>query len=104
RLLGIKYCFNHPCGIWKLQLQADNLELVDKDTSGLVLSCAAKRLTSHTRSCRSPRVLRNTLFWLSNPVGGAHSSCTSLHSHDLESGEDKLLVDSIWEPSGPDAF
>jgi hypothetical protein len=104
RLLGIKYCFNRPWGIWELQLPEDKSALPGSDKPGMVLSCPSKRLTSPERSCRSPRLFRNTLFWLSNPVGGAHASCTSLHSLDLTSREEKLLVDSIWEPTGPDAF
>ncbi|KAG6374175.1 hypothetical protein JVT61DRAFT_4827 [Boletus reticuloceps] len=60
------------------------------------------------RACRSPRILFDKdgapkyLFWLSNPVGGVHS--TSLHVRDLvRDGRDRVLVDSVSDP-GPDGF
>jgi hypothetical protein len=103
RLLGLVWCRNRPMGIWELLLPDQDVDSSAKDTP-VVLKCAARKLTAPERSCKCPRVLGDTLFWLSDQIGGAHAACTSLVSLNLSTGEEKLLVDTVWEPSPPNAF
>lgn len=108
RLLGVKGCFNRPAGIWELRLP--DPESLRGIPLGTRTSCNSLKLTPSERSCRSPRVLFDDnqkpvkLFWLSNPVGGAHASCVSLESHDLNTGSNKVLVDTVMEPSPENDF
>lgn len=101
RLLGVKYCTNRPAGIWILRIPHDTE--ASPDTKELVV---VQRLTLPNRSARSPRILTNplgesTVLWLSNEVGGAHASCTSLHALTFPSGEEaKVILDTVWEPHG----
>jgi acylaminoacyl-peptidase len=44
------------------------------------------------------------LFWFSNPVGGPHASCVSLESRDLTTGRNKILVDTVMEPTPENDF
>ena len=100
RLLGVKGCFNRPTGIWELILPSDSLE------AATTTVCKSVRIDIPGRNARLPRILFDqdhvptTLFWLSNPVGGAHASTGSLHSRDLGGtvGE-RLLVDAVHDPS-----
>ncbi|KAG1795267.1 Alpha/Beta hydrolase protein [Suillus variegatus] len=103
RLLGIKWCFNRPMGIWEIKLPES--ATVQGTPFGAKMSCNALKLTPSERSCRSPRVLYDNnqtptkLFWFSNPVGGPHASCVSLESRDLTTGTNKVLVDTVMEPT-----
>ncbi|KAG1725352.1 alpha beta-hydrolase [Suillus paluster] len=45
-----------------------------------------------------------TLFWFSNPVGGAHASRVSLESRNLTTGIHKVLVDTVIEPTPENDF
>ncbi|EGO20277.1 hypothetical protein SERLADRAFT_452969 [Serpula lacrymans var. lacrymans S7.9] len=128
RLLGIKGCFNRPTGIWALDIPPQGLDLSQgqakpegesKGGDKTELTCTLHRLTPPTRSPRSPRVLFDPtsasptrLFWLSNPTGGAHASCVSLHSLALlpsaegaapDPTSSQTLVDTQWDPK-PDEF
>jgi hypothetical protein len=94
RMLGIKGCFGRPVDLWRI-----TLSYTDQG-----LSCKARRLTASDRSCRSPRVWKDTVFWISNDIGSGHASCASLHSYNIEKDEIKLLVDTVWEPSQADGF
>ncbi|KAG0694165.1 Alpha/Beta hydrolase protein [Suillus ampliporus] len=108
RLLGVKGCFNRPMGIWELRLPES--ASLHGTPLGTRISCNSLRLTSPERSCRSPRVLFTDsqtpyrLVWLSNPVGGAHASCVSLESRDLTTGTNKVLVDTVMEPTSENDF
>ena len=100
KLLGLKYCFNRPSSIWELILPSENPE---KATTTAYKSV---RIATPGLSCRSPRVLFDhdrvptTLFWLSNPIGGAHASTATLHVRDLKgTAGDRLLVDVVYDPS-----
>lgn len=98
RLLGIKYCLNRPSGVWMLKIPR-NTEPPSFSKELIIM----QRLTNPNRSARSPRVLpglsgRFTVFWLSNAVGGAHASCTSVHALDFQSGEPRLVLDTVWDP------
>jgi hypothetical protein len=108
RLLGVKWCFNRPMGIWEIKLPES--ATLQGTPFGAKISCNALKLTPSERSCRSPRVLYNDsqiptkLFWFSNPVGGPHASCVSLESRDLTTGANKVLVDVVMEPTPDNNF
>ncbi|KAG2113986.1 Alpha/Beta hydrolase protein [Suillus cothurnatus] len=108
RLLGVRSCFNRPMGIWEIRLPESGT--VQGTPFGAKISCNALKLTSSERSCRSPRVLYDDsqmpikLFWFSNPVGGPHASCVSLESRDLTMGRNKILVDTVMEPTPENDF
>ncbi|KAJ8590553.1 alpha/beta-hydrolase [Rhizopogon salebrosus TDB-379] len=108
RLLGVKGCFNRPMGIWELRLPESGS--LDGTPLGAKISCNSSKLTPPERSCRSPRILFDDsrtpikLFWLSNPVGGAHASCVSLESRDLTTASNKILVDTVMEPTTDNDF
>lgn len=100
KLLGVKGCFNRPSSIWELILPSESPE------TATTTVCESVKIETPGRSSRSPRVLFDrdraptTLFWLSNPVGGAHASTVSLHLRDLEGTVgDRLLVDAVYDPS-----
>ena len=100
KLLGVKGCFNRPTSTWELILPSESPEAT---TTTL---CKSIKIETQGRSSRSPRVLFDndrvptTLFWLSNPVGGAHASTVSLHVRDLKgTAGDRILVDAVYDPS-----
>lgn len=100
KLLGVKGCFNRPTSIWELIIPSESPQ------TATTTVCKSVEIETPGRSSRSPRVLFDkdcvptTLFWLSNPVGGAHASTVSLHVRDLEgSVGDRLLVDAVYDPS-----
>ncbi|KAG2146235.1 Alpha/Beta hydrolase protein [Suillus clintonianus] len=102
RLLGVRWCFNRPMGIWEIKLP--ELATVQGTPFGTKIPCNSLKLTPPERSCRSPRVLYGNnqtpikLFWFSNPVGGPHASCVSLESRDLTTGTNKGYIPSITCP------
>jgi hypothetical protein len=101
RLLGVKGCFNRPAGLWMLCIPQTSNE---DGVPGFKELVSVSRLTPPDRSGRSPRVLSgDSVFWLSNEVGGAHASCVSLHSLNLLSMEKKTILDTMWQP-GKDGF
>ncbi|KAG1744584.1 Alpha/Beta hydrolase protein [Suillus paluster] len=108
RILGVKWCFNRPTGIWELRLPES--ASLHGTPFGTRISCNSLKLTPLERSCRSPRVLYDDsqtpvkLFWLSNPVGGAHASCVSLESRDLTNSTNKIIVDTVMEPTPENHF
>ncbi|KAH0833856.1 Alpha/Beta hydrolase protein [Lanmaoa asiatica] len=100
KLLGVKGCFNRSTSIWELTLPSESLE------TATTTVCRSVKIETPGRSSRSPRVLFDndrvptTLFWLSNPVGGAHASTVSIHTRDLKgTAGDRLLVDAVHDPS-----
>ncbi|KAJ7123544.1 Alpha/Beta hydrolase protein [Mycena epipterygia] len=106
RLLGIRWCYNRPSGIWEIKLPS----IPPADDSPL--RCVSKKLTPAHLSCRSPRVYYDertttaTLFWLSCASGGPHAGTFSLYACDLAAQEitSKVLVDTVWEPRTSDGF
>ncbi|KAE9401852.1 alpha/beta-hydrolase [Gymnopus androsaceus JB14] len=78
RLLGIKACYNHPMGIWELDIERRGPEWP---------TVRVRKLTPPHLSCRSPRIItsngKTTLLWISESTGGAHASTASLHSLDI---------------------
>lgn len=87
RLLGVKYCQNRPAGIFVLSTTEGG-------------KYTATRITPVERSCRSPRVSpdRKSVYYLSNPVLGAHASCVSLHEYSLETKGSRTVVDTVYAP------
>ncbi|KAJ7060196.1 Alpha/Beta hydrolase protein [Mycena amicta] len=104
RLLGLKWCYNRPSGIWRISIP-------ETDDSSPVGSGLCQKITSANLSCRSPRVYRDAntsqsiLFWLSHASGGPHAGTFSLHSADIGSGSSaRTVVDTVWEPRTSDGF
>lgn len=97
RKLGVVYCTNRRSTLWVVRLD-DSKE--------------RWRLTTEDRSARSPRIVPNTdekyaegpdsLVWLSNPLGGPHNSCATLH-HAILRPETidypNILVAAVWDPA-----
>lgn len=98
RLLGVIYCPNRAAAL--LDITLPDAALPDST----ILQCTTSQLTPHDVSCRSPRVLQSIdnhpalLVWLSNPAGGPHATCSSLHTRDISTGETRTLVQSVWDP------
>lgn len=98
KLLGIKFCFNRPMGIWLIELNASESSTVD---------CHVRKLTPPHLSCRSPRIItsdgKTTLLWISESTGGAHASTAFIHSlnitSEIDPSQTRTLVDTIWEPA-----
>lgn len=105
RLLGIKGCLNRPAGVWKL-----GIPKVDQSEESQSQSLSAfSKLTLPERSSRSPRIFRkesghSIVVWISNQAGGPHASSTSIHTLDIETGEEKTILGTVWEPSSVDSF
>lgn len=99
RLLGVIYCPNRAAVLLDIALPDSLGDGKEKE-----LRCSSSRLTSADVSCRSPRILRDTdgsashVVWVSNPAGGPHATCSSLHARNIETGETRTLVASVWDP------
>lgn len=98
RLLGLKGCLNRPTGVWQFDLSKS-----DNDLEKLS-AISIQRLTPSSLSARSPRVLsrstgQSKAIWIANTLGGAHASCSSIHSLDIATGKERTLVDIVWEPT-----
>ncbi|KAF7297410.1 Peptidase-S9 domain-containing protein [Mycena indigotica] len=99
RLLGLKWCYNRPSGIWRLT--------VPESDSGEVVSCVCEKLTRPELSCRSPRIYHEihtneaTLLWLSHASGGPHAGTFSLQAANIEGGtwNIRTVVDTVQEPA-----
>ncbi|GJJ12040.1 hypothetical protein Clacol_006281 [Clathrus columnatus] len=103
RRLGPHGCWNHPSAIFKLELPKD----IPKEADEITVSAA--RLTPPHVAARSPRVSTvpydpYTVVWLSNPVGGAHTSSVSLWVLRSTDKMPKLLIDSVYEPKDSKDF
>ncbi|GLB44407.1 putative alpha beta-hydrolase [Lyophyllum shimeji] len=105
RLLGPKYCFNRPSGIWEITPTLSR-DVMAGETQ---MHCTARKLTPSHLSCRSPRVFSHqgklTLLWIAHPTGGAHAATSMLYSLDITSspGLKELtslapLVDTVFTP------
>ncbi|GAA5912993.1 hypothetical protein JCM5296_000790 [Sporobolomyces johnsonii] len=131
RKLGIVYCANRPARIYELRLGAVSSKASDgnsKSPEGEEHDKIAYRATSVTplspqdRSARSARVYvprpsastqsegqPTLVVYLSNYLGGPHSSCASLHlvtfpSSSSSSPTSKELVASVSKPRTIDDF
>ncbi|KAJ3573227.1 hypothetical protein NP233_g2564 [Leucocoprinus birnbaumii] len=112
RMLGIKYCFNRPFGIWELRFKAQSSEENNKgDEKKRDLIVHSARKISGTNSARSPRIRQennqSVLYWFAANSGGPHMSTSSLHSLDITSldsvsPEETKTVIPIPEAPGPD--
>lgn len=100
RRLGAVGCWNHPSAIFKLELPKE----LPADSEEITID--AHRLTPPELSARSPRVTDTasgesySTVWLANPIGGPHSSCTSLHYLRSDENQSKILVDYVFDPIG----
>ncbi|KAA1474992.1 alpha/beta-hydrolase [Dentipellis sp. KUC8613] len=107
QLLGVKGCWNRPADLWDLRLDSSAIASTDEDnTSSQTITISSwTKISDPERSSRSPRIYIDssglrTLFWLSNQLGGAHCSCTSLHSLVLQGSQQiKTLLDTIDKPA-----
>lgn len=109
RLLGIKYCFNRPFGIWRINITPRTTDLDECSTK----ECTADKLTPSHLSCRSPRIFTTStgskLAYLSCEIGGPHASTNSLRVLDLpvspdpSSVQSKILVPVVQE-ADPKSF
>lgn len=122
RKLGIVYCTNRSTGIYELSFNQsaspstsnNKTGSVDDDESEENKSNAPKGETNwqcHTailrspegRSARSPRVLLSSfeplLIFISNPTGGPHNSCATLHAASIRKGNTVVLVDTVLTPT-----
>lgn len=63
-----------------------------------------QQVSAKGRSARSSRVIGDQLIYLSNAEEGTHHSCAVLHSRDLSTGEDKILIDIVGSPEQPWGF
>ena len=109
RLLGIKYCFNRPFGIWRIRITTRTSDLDEYST----MECTADKLTPSHLSCRSPRIFNSSigskLVYLSCATGGPYASTNSLHVFDLSvssdssSAQPKILV-PVAQEVGPKSF
>ncbi len=109
RLLGIKYCFNRPFGIWRISVTSNTSDLDEYSTK----ECTADKLTPSHLSCRSPRIFISSagtkLAYLSSETGGPHASTNSLGVFDLPllsdspSAQPKTLVPIVQDPD-PKSF
>ncbi|KAJ7087977.1 Alpha/Beta hydrolase protein [Mycena belliarum] len=114
RLLGLRWCFNRPSGIWEIKLPepAEKKDSSPTETSDGALRCPCTKLTPAHRSCRSPRIHHDArngtarLFWLSCASGGPHGGTFSLHAADLtaQALPRTVLVDTVWAPRAADGF
>ncbi|CDZ97506.1 Dipeptidyl aminopeptidase [Phaffia rhodozyma] len=123
RRLGIVYCTNRRAEIWTIPVPPPpSSGSLTSTYEGASLSDMT-RISGSDRSARSPRVLDRSkvnkpdiLVYLSNPLGGAHNSCASLHLQHLsnlslisktekeERDDDDVLVGPVWDPESKDAF
>ncbi|KAK7684467.1 hypothetical protein QCA50_012414 [Cerrena zonata] len=98
RLLGIKFCTNRLAGLWEFIIPEVSAEEE-------ILRCRAVKRTQASLSVRCPRVHfvdgnPSSLVWISNPVGGPHASCSTVHVCDLKTDlwAEKVLVESVSNP------
>lgn len=109
------YCANRPAAIYELSLE----KILEKATTAsetpnarVWKATSATRQSPEGRSSRSPRVIipppgaswTPVVIFLSNPEGGPHSSCASLHAVSLKLRNTVVLVDSVSSPSKSDDF
>lgn len=96
RKLGLVYCANRPAGIYELSLTSSSSKWV---------AAAATCQSPPELSCRSPRILDEyILVFLSNRLGGPHSSCAQLHAVLLRDGKTTILVPFVDRPATPGGF
>jgi acylaminoacyl-peptidase len=97
RLLGLKGCFNRTSSVCMLEIPGT----IPTDSSPTLELKVLSRLTPADYASRSPRELseKSMAFWISNAAGGAHASCVSLHAIDLQSMEQRTILDTVWEAS-----
>ncbi|KAF7307875.1 Peptidase-S9 domain-containing protein [Mycena kentingensis (nom. inval.)] len=105
RLLGLKWCYNRPSGIWRVSIP----DVAAED----VAQCVCTKLTPSDLSCRSPRTHcdlatgKQVLIWLSHASGGPHAGTFSLQAADIGTKTKlapRVVVETVWEPRESDGF
>lgn len=113
RKLGIVYCANRPAQISEFELSVVSSSDDSKDDSHLTWrALKAIPQSDDQRSARSARVLhppRDAKYsplavFLSNPVGGPHSSCASLHAVALQQDGSAKTVELVPTVDSPKAL
>ncbi|GAA5976049.1 hypothetical protein JCM5350_000297 [Sporobolomyces pararoseus] len=111
RKLGIVYCANRPARIYELELGQKSGE----DGKPSYETTTVTPLSPENRSARSPRVYvpsqtsdskTISAVYISNRLGGVHSSCASLHLLTFESSgwKSKDLVSTVSSPKSVEDF
>ncbi|KAH9820176.1 acylpeptide hydrolase [Melampsora americana] len=96
RRMGLIYCQNRLSAIYELKIRLKEAEKPSESSATCVpASVASRRLSSLAVSARSPRILGNHVYYISNPLGGAHASCATLHYVSIPTMEDKVLVPTV---------
>ncbi|KAF9033208.1 Alpha/Beta hydrolase protein [Panaeolus papilionaceus] len=96
RMLGLRYCFNRPSGIWKLDLSSNPSQELNPTS----ITVTPSKITPPHLSCCSPHIFFHgsnaKLLWLSAATGGPHLSTDSLYSADIAS--DSGMTPSSTKP------
>ncbi|GAA5930332.1 uncharacterized protein JCM15063_004777 [Sporobolomyces koalae] len=113
RKLGIVYCANRPARIYELAVTAKE----EQGEKRVFETSNVTPLSPADQSARSPRVFYSgaesqspeiTAVYVSNRLGGAHSSCATLRlltlRHDAHDWEDKEIVPVVPSPKSVDDF
>ncbi|KAJ3168943.1 hypothetical protein HDU88_001270 [Geranomyces variabilis] len=89
RKYGILFCPNRRAGIYQSDLKGDNLVL----------------LSPANEAARSPRLdeKRETVFYLSNALGGPHYTCAKIMAYDFDSRKSRVVLSQI-EKAAPTEF
>ncbi|KAG0142926.1 hypothetical protein CROQUDRAFT_135262 [Cronartium quercuum f. sp. fusiforme G11] len=103
---GLIYCQNRPTAIYELSIKLTDptkplkAESLSHSTTRTIMpaSVGSHRLSSSAYSGRSPRVLGERVYYISNPIGGPHGSCASLNVVSTSTGEEEVLVSVVEEP------
>jgi len=114
RKLGIVYCANRPARVYELTL---GMSEGKEEEERSYRATKVQPISPQDRSSRSPRVCPTSssssssevsAVYISNALGGVHSSCASLHLLTLDSSSDtwstKDLVSTVYSPKTVDDF
>lgn len=121
RKLGQVYCTNRPASIYELVLSVRE-HAAEEASEGEAGAGRGRqwtvgeshRLSPIDRSARSPRVLPGTVgpaslarvVYLSNPCGGPHGSCATLHLLEANRAgfSSRILVETVAQPATLESF
>ncbi|KNZ55142.1 hypothetical protein VP01_2755g3 [Puccinia sorghi] len=107
RRLGLIYCQNRPSSIYQLSFK---IPIIEKPTDRETIkplhptNFMCHRISALDRSARSPRLVKDLIVYLTNPIGGPHASCASLNVYELKTKKEKVLVGPVDEPNGDNPF
>lgn len=107
RRLGLIYCQNRPSSIYQLSFK---IPIIEKPTDHETIkpvhptNFMCHRISALDRSARSPRLVKDFIVYLTNPIGGPHASCASLNVYEPKTKKEKVLVGPVDEPNGDNLF